>query len=426
MRIFLMIICLGAWNAFAQPTLDKLAEDYVKLGLLIGEYDDDFVDAYYGPDSLKPVKPAPGAFPKDSLLSAIGGLQTKLKAFVTSKDEVLRSRAIWMQQQLIAFSRRVKIFSGEESNFDTESRELFGVVAPSHKESYFIELLKELDQLLPGEGAVHERFQNIATRFVLPAEKIDTVFRLAITEARKRTLKHYNLPGKEDFKLEYVTGKSWSGYNWYQGNYHSLIQINIDLPVYAERATDLACHEGYPGHHVYNAKLEENLYRKNGWVEISLYPLFSPQSFIAEGSANYGIKLAFPGRQQMYYVRDHLLPAAGIDTTGFDMYFRALELKGKLNFARNEVARGVVNKTMSDSTAIDWLQKYNLFSRPAAEKSLRFIKKYRSYVINYNYGQEVVQKYVEKRAGTNGLPEKQWGAFEFLLSNPVTTAELLQ
>ena len=196
--------------------------------------------------------------------------------------------------------------------------------------------------------------------------------------------------------------------------------------MYAERATDLACHEGYPGHHVYNAKLEENLYRKNGWVEISLYPLFSPQSFIAEGSANYGIKLAFPGRQQMYYVRDHLLPAAGIDTTGFDMYFRALELKGKLNFARNEVARGVVNKTMSDSTAIDWLQKYNLFSRPAAEKSLRFIKKYRSYVINYNYGQEVVQKYVEKRAGANGLPEKQWGAFEFLLSNPVTTAELLQ
>jgi hypothetical protein len=35
--------------------LNKIATDYVRLGLVIGQYDPDFVDAYYGPDSLKPV-----------------------------------------------------------------------------------------------------------------------------------------------------------------------------------------------------------------------------------------------------------------------------------------------------------------------------------------------------------------------------------
>jgi hypothetical protein len=57
------------------------------------------------------------------------------------------------------------------------------------------------------------------------------------------------LPAEESFTLEYVTNQPWSGYNWYKGHYTSLIQINTDLPVAISRALDLACHEGYPGHH---------------------------------------------------------------------------------------------------------------------------------------------------------------------------------
>jgi hypothetical protein len=34
--------------------ISSLAEEYVRLGLEIGQYDQSFVDAYYGPDSLKP------------------------------------------------------------------------------------------------------------------------------------------------------------------------------------------------------------------------------------------------------------------------------------------------------------------------------------------------------------------------------------
>jgi hypothetical protein len=105
---------------------------------------------------------------------------------------------------------------------------------------------------------------------------------------------HYQLPANEDFKLEYVTDKPWSGYNWYKGNYQSVIQINTDLQIFINRAIDVGSHESYPGHHVYNMLLEKNLYAGKGWIEISLYPLFSPQSLIAEGSANYGIEVAFP------------------------------------------------------------------------------------------------------------------------------------
>ncbi len=128
---------------------------------------------------------------------------------------------------------------------------------------------------------------------MIPKARVDRVFQEAIRGCRQR-MSIVALPTEESFRVEYVTGKSWTGYNWYQGNFKSLIQVNTDLPIYIDRAIDLACHEGYPGHHVYNALLEKNLVKDRGWIEFTVYPLFSPQSLIAEGTANYGIEVAFP------------------------------------------------------------------------------------------------------------------------------------
>src|SRR5690606_38117103 len=128
---------------------------------------------------------------------------------------------------------------------------------------------------------VAARLERYTRDFVIPPERLDTVFRAAIAEARRRTAAHVRLPDGEDFQLEYVTDKAWSGYNWYQGQAKSLIQMNTDLPIFIDRAIDLGAHEGYPGHHVYNALLEQSLVRGRGWWEYSVYPLYSPLSLIA-------------------------------------------------------------------------------------------------------------------------------------------------
>src|SRR3546814_12820014 len=105
-------------------------------------------------------------------------------------------------------------------------------------------------------------------------------------------------PGSEAFSRKFETGKSWSGYNHYVGSYNSIIEINTDLPIRLSRALDLGCHEGYPGHHLLNMKVEEQLVKGRGWLEFSVYPLYSPQSLIAEGTANYGIDLAFRSEER--------------------------------------------------------------------------------------------------------------------------------
>lgn len=405
--------------------LNKLAADYVTLGLTIGQYDKDFVDAYYGPDSLKPKGLVYEDMPRDSLLASVNSLMNEIKAAGDAAEvDSNRLRAAWLYNQLIAFGGRIKSFSGQYSTFDRETKTLFGVVAPVHDEDYFKKQVDQLDSILPGNGNVNDRFQKLANKFIIPKDKLDAVMKAAIAESRKRTLAHYKLPAGESFTLEYVTDKPWNGYNWYKGKYQSVVQINTDLKIFIDRAIDVGSHESYPGHHVYNMLLEKNLYHDRGYVELSLYPLFSPQSLIAEGSANYGIELAFPGDEKVKFAKNVLLPLAGLDTANIDLYFKALAIKGSLNYARNEAARGLMDDNWSESKTRNYLRKYCLMNDETAEKSVSFIKKYRSYVINYNYGQDLVKHHIEKNGGTAKNAVKRWELFGVLLSNEVTTDEL--
>jgi hypothetical protein len=53
-----------------------------------------------------------------------------------------------------------------------------------------------------------------------------------------------------------------------------------------------------------------------------------------------------------------------------------------------------------------------------AKQRVRFFDRYRSYVINYNFGKDLVRRYVESRPGVAGHAERRWQAFEDLLSSP--------
>ena len=189
--------------------------------------------------------------------------------------------------------------------------------------------------------------------------------------------------------------------------------MNTDLPIYVDRAIDLACHEGYPGHHVYNVLLEKNLVRDRGWVEFSVYPLFSPQSLIAEGTANFGIEVAFPTPERLEFERRVIFPAAGLDPARAAEYYEVLALVDRLSYAGNEAARRYLNGEIDAKGAADWLERYGLYSPPRAEQRVRFIDQYRSYVINYNLGKDMVARYIEAHGGT-AATAKRWQVFERL------------
>ena len=253
MRIVTFVAALlGTATALGQGTMDRVAEDYVKLVLAVGQHDTDYVDAYYGPSEWR--KAAESAkVPLADLGKRAADLASALDKEPQPADELARLRLQYLQRQVASASARIRMLGGERLSFEDESKALYDAVAPSLPESHFVEVLAQLEKRFPGEGSLVDRYDTWRRSFVIPKEKLDQVFKTAIAACRERTLQHLALPPEESFTVEYVTGKSWSGYNWYQGGYRSLIQVNTDLPVYIDRAIDLACHEGYPGHHVYNA-----------------------------------------------------------------------------------------------------------------------------------------------------------------------------
>ncbi len=406
--------------------MEDLAKAYVKLVLKIGHYDGDFVDAYYGPDSLKPdTSHLPRTFPVDQLLSACSLLMEQWSQLDVGDDSplLLRRHSV-MLKQLTAIKTKVQMMGGLALSFDQEAELLYDAAPPHYDSTHFDKLLGELAQELPGQGSLSIRYQAFSDHFIIPTEKLDSVFQIAIREARRRTLTHCDLPSNENFHIEYVTDKSWSGYNYYKGDAYSLIQINTDFPIYIDRAIDLACHEGYPGHHVYNALLEKELFTNNGWVEYSVYPLFSPQSLIAEGSANYGIDVAFPGNERLEFEKTQLYPVAGMDPDLAEKYHRIQQLRSRLNYAGNEAARAYLDGHISRTQAAKWLEKYLLYEPERALQRTRFIDQYRSYVINYNLGQDLVAQYISKHGGTSDQPRKRWELFKQLLSMPHTASDL--
>ena len=409
--------------------MNDVAEHYVKLVLAMGQHDPAYVDAYYGPAEWK-AEVEKAKRPLTEIDADAARLIEELGTFDSfiiaanppaareRNSELTNLRSDYLQRQLGALRSRVRMLTGTKLTFDEESQALYDAVAPTHPESYFQGMLDDLERRLPGKGPLVDRVEAYRKQFVIPRDKLGKVFDLAIAECRRRTMPHLELPATESFTVEYVTGKSWSGYNWYHGNYRSVIQVNTDLPIFIDRAIDLACHEGYPGHHVYNALLEKNLTRDRGWPEFSIYALFSPQSLIAEGTANYGIEVAFSDRERRDFERSVLFPAAGLNPARVDEYYDFHDLIDRLSYAGNEAARRYLNGEIDPQAAVQWLTRFALMSPERAEQRTRFFDDYRSYVINYNLGKDLVKQFIESRGGTDAQPEKRWAEFIQLLGSP--------
>jgi len=401
-------------------SLSGWANDYVNLVLAVGRHDADFVDAYYGPKAWKAVADAGEPRPLAELTAEATRISEGVAASELLPEEALRRD--YLLGQLGAVAAHLARLGGQRFSFDDEAEALYQVRPPVVTEAALEAALGRLDQLLEGPGTVQARYQRVRERIIVPTDRVDAVFQAAIAEARERTRRHATLPTSDHFSVEYVTGKSWSAYNWYQGGGTSVIQVNLDLPITIDRALDLAAHEGYPGHHVYNALLEQRFARPapegRDWVEFTIYPLFSPQSLIAEGTANFGIEVAFPGAERLTFERDVLFPLAGLDPAEAERWSHVQGELKVLAFADNEAARGYLDGRLDRAAAEALLVTYSLRTPAQAAQRLRFIDTYRSYVINYNLGEQLVRQWVERQGGTVADPQRRWAVFVDLISSP--------
>jgi hypothetical protein len=399
-------------------TLDALARDYVRLALEIDAHESGYVDAYFGPDEWREAaRRSPRERPQlkaeaDRIVSAL------VPHAFGEGVEAQRARVLRANTSSARF--RLDMIDGKRVPFADEAEALFALRPNLRPFSDFDAAIERIEALVPGPGVLSERVEAFRSRYSIPDNRVAAVMEAAIAECRRRTAAYITLPANENFAMALVKDKSWGAYNYYKGGNQSLIEINTDLPVSVGNALVLACHEGYPGHHVQGIYNERN-YRERGWAEYSVMPLYVPAAPLNEGGADYGVELAFPGDERLKFEMDVLYPLAGLDPASAPAFDTLRRAAGELDGALLRISQMHLDGEIDREQAITLAQKYRLASADVAAQSLKFDAAYRSYVINYSVGEDLVRAYVERHGSD---PEARWAAYIRIMSTPTLPADL--
>jgi hypothetical protein len=413
---WIALACLSApmlLDGCAGPSrLDALAESYVKLVLAVGRHDALYVDAYYGPPAWKSEADAGAPVPLAELLGRARVLLKRARNIDGPPD-----RRRYLEKQLVAVEAHLRRLSGERMTLTEECRALYDADPPHHGVAEFAAAHDTLEKLVPGEGPLGPRIDALRKAVYIPRDKLAATLRAALDAARAADAPFVKLPAGEDFETVLVTGKPWGAYNWYLGNFKSRIELNTDLPTELNGLLGTMCHEGYPGHHVYNVLLEDKLVKGRGWIEYTVYPLYSPQSLLAEGSANVGIDIVYSEDERRRVLTEVLGPVAGVPTDAILALDRVREALRPLKYVNGEAARMLLDDGRGDDEVAAFISRWSLVNAERAKKSVDFAKTYRSYVFNYSLGEDVVRNWV------GSGPDRRERFFR-LLDRPVVPSDL--
>jgi hypothetical protein len=313
-------------------------------------------------------------------------------------------------KQLTAIAARANLAQGTRLGFDEEARALFDVTLPPSDPSGPSKLRLEIGRLLPGPGTLARRYADFEQKFLIPPERLPAVMNRALKSCRERTLENLKLPPNEAVTLEYVSDKPWNAYSSYKGGYQSRIRVNPDFDITVDRALQLACHEGYPGHHAFNLLVDEQLVQRERRFDLLAQPTFSPQSFLSEALASYAVEVAFPDR--FSFERDVLFPLAGIAAKigpkDADLYARVNQLADRLQIAQIDIARRYIDGRLEWARAASALEEEALMAH--TEATLKYLNQYGTYMLTYTVGKEMVSDCFSKRS-----TEDRWALFQELI-----------
>lgn len=399
--------------------LDESAEKLVKLTLMAGTYDEDLVDSYIGDIKID----SADEFDLDYLRIEFKKLYDKIEKIEIQNDSLL-IRKKYQLGIIKAVQIRLKILNNEPVTFLEECRDIYQYEPEILPYSHFDSILVELADFLGSQADLPTIYAEYRAKFKIANSRIDESFQKSVKKSASVTKKYIDMPDNESIHIEYVQGAPWSAYNWYKGNYNSLIQLNLHSDIHIERILDLAAHESYPGHHVYYSLREKMYYRDLGYKEFSIYTLFSPVSFLAEGTAVYGNDLVFPENEKIEFIRKEISYKGQYSDIELRNYFKILKLMSKLDESQVTIAKQFIDKEIDENTALTLLAKYGLESQSGSMRRLEFIKRYRSYIINYTSGKKLVEQYINKMAGDDH--NKKWEVYKEILEQPYLPPDLVK
>jgi hypothetical protein len=194
-------------------SLTNVSDAYVQLTLEAGTHEAEYVDAYYGSAALQSAAAANPRSLADLIVQArmlTAAIDAALPGIQSAPD---RRRARALRGMLVAADTRLQMLQGRKFAFNAEAEGQFATVPELMPLAHYDSILAGLEKLIPGDGPLATRVDSFNENYSVPKDRMKPVFDAAIAECKRRTEAHINLPAGETFDMEFVTGKTWSGYN---------------------------------------------------------------------------------------------------------------------------------------------------------------------------------------------------------------------
>ena len=179
---------------------------------------------------------------------------------------------------------------------------------------------------------------------------------------------------------------------------------------------DVACHEGFPGHHIQlSIKEEVALDRKRNYPERQIVLLRSPLSALLEGAADFAVELAFPPNKRLEVEKEILFPLAGLDPAGAEKYLRIHRLVRELAPATIPTLQAFADEELPRIAASVRLENEFLVTSPMA--LLDHVETFSAHSVGYTLAYQQIKKYVA--ANSSSKPD-EWAVLKNVISNADT------
>lgn len=388
--------------------LDEAAERYVSIALAFDRLRPGEVDAYFGP-AVHVEAARQRARRPDVLLAEAEALASLLDR-APFQDGGRRTRLAADVQVLVA--RLQATVRGTRPSLVQEATGTYGLTLAPPAAVDVLAARAALDAALPAGPALGARLATHRTRLVVPVDRRRDVFLRALEACRAATVPHWPLPADEHLDLAW-TSSGAAAWHRYLGGHRSRLDVNPAGVALLDASVDVACHEGYPGHHaqfvLHDRGAEDRLP-----LEQQLVLLRSPAAVLREGAAQYGVQLAFPPEARRTLERDVLAPLAGVDVGDVE---RQQVLRPHLRVLERlvPVILGAWDRgDIDDEEAVRRLADEALVAD--APSVLRFAREHGAYVFAYTVARARVEGLVT--AASDGTPEGAWRALRDLLAPP--------
>ena len=386
--------------------------EYVRLGLRFDRIEPGFVDAYTGDPRIRAAvldEPAPTP---QGLGNQARGLLRELRATDLAADRVEYLRA-----QLTGLECSARKISGEPVRFLDEVRSYFQVDVALGDPAAYAAAHAELDELLPGNGTLAERYADHRRREECPPDRLAEAVAALSSALRERVQGRYGLPEVETVRYEVVTDQPWSGFNYYEGGYRSRVAINADLPHRLGQLPHLVAHEAYPGHHTEHCRKERGLVERAARLEHTVFLVNTPECLMAEGLADLGVE-ASVGEGWGPWTAE-VLGDLGLRLDGH-LTERVTAAAAPLNQVRQDAAILLHDRGADADEVVGYLQRWSLASADRARQQLRFLTHplWRAYISTYVEGFDLLSRWLAARPAGQDVADR----FVRLLDEPLTPA----